>query len=221
MAKKASTTTPIETRSVLCEVRAADPASGKHTLVGRPVVFNSRTDLGYFDEVIAAGSLDKTDLRDVRFLVNHNTDMIPLARSRNNNENSTLRLMPDEEGLAIEADLDVENNAEAKALWSAIERGDISGMSFMFTVPSDGDSWDDPNAEHPTRTIREIGAIYEVSAVTWPAYQSTSIAARGAEALESASAALESARARAKSLESDETAKALKLAKAKAIAKLF
>lgn len=220
MAKRAKdTSTPIETRSMLCEVRAADPASGKHTIVGRPIVFNSRTDIGWFDEIIAPGALDKTDLRDVRFLVNHNTDGIPMARSRNNNENSTMRLIPDKEGMNIEADLDTENNSEARALWSAVERGDISGMSFMYTVR--GDKWDDLDSEHPTRTVTDIGAVFEVSAVTWPAYEATTIAARGADALESARAALESARAAARSLESDEKRKALELAKAKAIAKFI
>ena len=79
-----------------------------------PIVYDSKTDLGYFAEVIERGSLDKTDLKDVRFLVNHDTNKIPLARSRNNNKNSTMRLKPTDKGLEIEADLDVENNADAR-----------------------------------------------------------------------------------------------------------
>ncbi|MBQ2528564.1 MAG: HK97 family phage prohead protease, partial [Spirochaetales bacterium] len=104
------------------------------------------------------------------------------------------------EGMDIRADLDYENNAEAKSLYSAIERGDISGMSFMFVV--DSDSWDDLESEHPTRTITGIKRVLEVSAVTFPAYSATSINARGlADALDSARASLESAKAEAREVE--------------------
>jgi HK97 family phage prohead protease len=151
--------------------------------------------LGWWDEIIDDGALAETDLRDVRFLVNHNTDMIPLARSRNNNENSTMQMeVVDGKGMMIRVDLDTENNAEAKSLYSAVTRGDISGMSFMFTV--DGDKWDDIDSEHPTRTITKISKVFEVSAVTFPAYEATSIQARGlSDALESAKASLENERA--------------------------
>lgn len=178
-------------RSYQCEVRA-EQKDGIARLTGRPIVFNSRTNLYWFDEVIEKGALDGTDLTDVRFLVNHNTDMIPLARSRRNNGNSTMQLLPDEEGMQMWADIDVENNADARALNSAVERGDISGMSFMFSI--DGERWEDLQSEHPTRYITKIGSIVEVSAVTWPAYADTSISARSSEALDSAKAALDKAR---------------------------
>lgn len=182
-----------EIRAFTFEIRA-DESEEKHTLTGRPIVFGSRTNLGWYDEIIKVGALDLTDLKDVRFLVNHNTDMIPLARSRNNNENSTMQLSVVPEGMDIRVDLDTENNAEAKSLYSAVSRGDISGMSFMFTV--DADSWDELESDHPTRTITSIGKVFEVSAVTFPAYEATSIQARGlSEALEGAKASLESAKA--------------------------
>lgn len=171
-----------------------------HFLTGRPIVFNQRTDLGWYDEIIEPMALNGTDLKDVRFLVNHNTDMIPLARSRNNNENSTMQMSIDAEGMEIRVDLDTENNSDARSLYSAVERGDISGMSFMFTV--DEDNWADKESEHPTRTIRQIGKVFEVSAVTFPAYQQTSISARGlADALDSAKASLDSARAADREIE--------------------
>lgn len=180
-----------EIRAFPFEIRADEE---RHSLTGRPIVYGQRTDLGWYDEIIEEGALDLTDLKDVRLLVNHNTDMIPLARSRNNNENSTMQLTPDGEGLIIRADLDVENNADAKSLYSAVSRGDISGMSFMFTV--DGDSWDNIDTEHPTRHIRSIRKVLEVSAVTFPAYSATSIQARGlSDALDSAKESLESAKA--------------------------
>ena len=174
-----------EIRAFNFEVRAEQNEEHGHFLTGRPIVYNAKTDLGWYDETIASGALDDSDLRDVRFLINHNTDMIPLARSRNNNENSTMQLSIDNEGMQIRVDLDTENNSDARNLYSAVERGDLDGMSFMFTV--EADSWDDPDSDHPSRTIEKLGKIFEVSAVTFPAYEQTSISARGlSDALESA-----------------------------------
>ena len=190
---------PLERRFHNCEVRAL-PSENGSIITGRPIVYNSRTDLGWFDEIIEPGALDQADLTDVRFLVNHNTDMIPLARSRNNNENSTMQMTVGEDGMTIRVDLDTENNADAKALYSAVSRGDISGMSFMFTV--DGDTWEDMESDHPTRRINKISRVFEVSAVTFPAYAQTSIQARGlSEALDSAKDSLESAKATQRMIE--------------------
>ena len=203
------------TRAYNFEIRAENNEKNGDHIVGRPIVYNSRTNLGWFDEVIEAGALDKANLKDVRFLVNHNTDMIPLARSRNNNENSTMQLEVDEGGMAIRVNLDTENNTEARNLYSAIKRGDITGMSFMFTI--DDDEWEDLQSEHPTRHIRKIGTVFEVSAVTFPAYEGTEISARDKEALENAKATLESVRSR--SLESER--EILELEKAKLRNKFF
>lgn len=188
-----------EIRAFEFEVRA-EAQDEKKVLTGRPIVFNQRTNLGWYDEIIEAGALADTDLKDVRFLVNHNTDMIPLARSRNNNANSTMQMEVDSEGMSIRVELDTENNSDARSLYSAVERGDISGMSFMFVVRDD--AWDDIDTDHPTRTVRAIDKIFEVSAVTFPAYAQTSITARGiSEALESAKESLESAKAEAREIE--------------------
>ena len=189
-----------EIRAFDFEVRAEENEEHGHFLTGRPIVYGQTTDLGWYDEVIEQGALDNTDLKDVRFLVNHNTSMIPLARSRNNTENSTMQMIVDDEGMGIRVDLDTENNAEAKSLYSAVSRGDISGMSFMFTV--DSESWDDIDTDHPKRTIKSFKQVLEVSAVTFPAYSATSIQARGlSEALDSAKESLESARAEARAIE--------------------
>lgn len=184
---------PLEQRAYNFEVRAEETERG-HVITGRPIVYNSRTDLGWFDEIIEAGALDNTDLTDVRFLVNHNTEGIPLARSRRNNGNSTMLLTVDFEGMGIRVDLDTENNSEARALYSAVERGDISGMSFLFGIR--GEEWDDLDSEHPTRRIKDISTVVEVSAVTFPAYDATEINARSKAALDSARAAVETARKR-------------------------
>lgn len=189
-----------EIRAFNFEVRAEENEEHGHFLSGVPIVFDQRTNLGWHDEIIERGALDATDLRDVRFLINHNTDMIPLARSRNNNENSTMQMSVGDSGMNIRVDLDTENNAESKALYSAVERGDISGMSFMFSV--DSDAWEDLESEHPTRIIRAISKVFEVSAVTFPAYEATSIQARGlSDALDGAKESLESAKAEMREIE--------------------
>ena len=190
-----------EIRAFNFEVRAEQNEEHGHYLTGQPIVYNERTNLDWYDEIIDDGALAETDLRDVRFLINHNTDMIPLARSRNNNANSTMQMeVVPGVGMSIRVDLDTENNAEAKSLYSAVSRGDISGMSFMFTV--DSDTWEDLESEHPTRHIRSISKVFEVSAVTFPAYEATSITARGlSDALESAKASLESAKAERREIE--------------------
>lgn len=196
------------------EMRARQEEN-RGVIEGYSIVFDSETDLGYFREIIKAGALKNTNLKDVRFLVNHNTDMIPLARSRNNNENSTMQLIVDEKGLFVRIKLDIENNSDARNLYSAIERGDISGMSFMFTIR--GETWDDVDTDSPLRTITDIEQVFEVSAVTFPAYEATDISARDKKALESAKETLDSAK---RSLDSDNE-KMLELEKEKNANKLI
>jgi HK97 family phage prohead protease len=182
-----------EVRAFNFEVRAEKDEKHGTYITGTPIVFDQATDMGWYEEKIDRDALADTDLKDVRFLIGHNTSMIPLARSRNNNENSTMQMSVTDEGMDIRVDLDTENNAEARALYSAVRRGDMSGMSFMFTV--DGDSWSDIDTEYPKRTITSIRKVYEVSAVAFPAYEGTSIqAASEGETLDSVKASLESAR---------------------------
>lgn len=175
-------------------------------LEGHAAVFGQTTNIcGCFSEIIARGAFDNTDFTDVLFDVNHDLDSLPLARSRNNNANSTLQLSVDDQGLAIRALLDIENNPDAKALWNSVQRGDISGMSFIFSVRAD--EWTGEDTDMPTRTITDIAKVYEVSAVSMPAYDGTDINARGQTALESAKKTLESVRTRA-ALESEAEQKA-------------
>ena len=182
-----------ERRSFEFEVRADQNEQHGSFITGTPIVFNQETDLGWCREVIEPGALDRTDLKDVRFLIGHNTEMIPLARSRNNNENSTMQMTVTERGMEIRVDLDTENNADARTLYSAVKRGDISGMSFMFKV--DGEAWEDIESDSPLRRVTSISRVFEVSAVAFPAYEGTDIqAAAEGDPLESVKASLESAR---------------------------
>lgn len=204
-----------ETRTVTrfynFELRAKNDETHGNYIEGRPIVYSSRTDIGgMFEEVIEPGALDEANLKDVRLLVNHDTSMIPLARSRRNNPNSTMQLSPDKEGMKIRANLDTVNNSDARNLYSAVGRGDIDGMSFMFSVIDE--EWENLDTDYPTRHIKKIGEVAEVSAVTFPAYEATDITTRAKETLDSVKTTLESVRA--KSLDSD--ADKLELEKLKA-----
>ena len=182
-----------EIRKFNFEVRAKKDEQHGNYLEGTPIVYDEWADLGWYDEQIRSGALADTDLRDVRFLVNHNTDMIPLARSRNNNENSTMQMTVTERGMEIRVDLDIEGNPRAAELYSAVKRGDITGMSFAFIVNEE--RWTDLDTDKPLRRIMSFSRIFEVSLVTNPAYEGTSVqAASEGDTLESVKASLESAR---------------------------
>ncbi|WP_274363721.1 HK97 family phage prohead protease [Paenibacillus thermotolerans] len=160
---------------------------------GHAAVFDQRTNIGgWFEEVIERSAFANTDFRDVVLTVNHNLKNIPLARSRNNNASSTLQLSIDDKGLSVKGMLDVENNAEARALHSSVARQDINGMSFIFVIRDA--KWENLDSDLPLRRVTDIARVIEVSAVSFPAYAGTDINARDEQALESARAALESAR---------------------------
>lgn len=176
------------------EIRAENDETNGDFLTGTPIVYNAMTNIGgMFNEIIDRGALDNADLTDVAFLVNHDKSKLPLARSRRNNMNSSMQMMVDPNGMSIRVNLDTANNADARSLYSATKRGDIDGMSFAFIV--DGEEWTDLDTKMPTRHIRSISKVMEVSAVTWPAYEQTTLEARDAEALDNAKAALEKVKA--------------------------
>ena len=167
-----------EIRSLTFEVRAEENEKHGAHLVGMPIVYGQVIQYGWRREVIDQNAVDAdTDLKDVRFLIGHNIGMVPLARSRNNNENSTMQLIPTENGMEIRVDLDIENNQDARTLYSAVKRGDISGMSFMFTV--DKSIWEEEDSDNPLRRIAHIDKVFEVSAVAFPAYDETKLQAAG------------------------------------------
>ena len=126
-----------------------------------------------------------------------------------------MRLSKDPTGLDVDAFLDL-SIPRHQDLYGMIQRGDIDKMSFMFSI--EDETWEDLESEHPYRHITKIGTVVEVSAVTFPAYNATSveISERSKEALESARSALESARQqREQAPEGVETTKQLELEKAK------
>lgn len=161
-----------EQRAYTSEVTADN-----NEIVGNPVVCGVRTQMYDYIEIIEPGALVEADISDVLLTVNHNLSDIPLARSRGGQPGETMQLSVDNYNCRIAAQLDVENNPQARALHSAVSRGDITGMSFMFHVKED--SWEREN-DVLVRHIQKIDKIIDVSAVTIPAYPSTSISARSA-----------------------------------------
>lgn len=163
----------------IAEIRATEPtADGTKALIlsGRPILYDTPTLIndvgGSYTEIIKKGALDGADLTDVRLLYNHDLGKVPLARTP-----KTMSLTVDAEGLVFEAVLP--DTAAAKEVYEAVKRGDLSGMSFAFTVPEGGDYYD---AMTNIRTIRQIAKVYECSVVPYPAYPTTSVEARGARA---------------------------------------
>ncbi len=156
---------------------------GKKTgkITGYAAVFDKRSlDLGGFFEVIAPGAFGKVlaDKPDVRALFNHDANQI-FARTTN----ETLRLSEDGKGLKIEADLpDIELGRTLEVL---IGNGTISQMSFAFSLPDEGDddveAWSHTGDDVYVRTIKRIGALYDISPVSFPAYLDTSVALRSLE----------------------------------------
>lgn len=175
-----------ETRRLTVDVRhmevalREDPGAATVTeednrliLRGHAAVFDRMSeDLGGFTERIARGafrkSLDRHD--DVRLLINH--DGLPLARTKN----GTLDLREDPKGLHVYAEL--ADTQAARDLRTLIKRGDIDQMSFGFTIAND--RWDEVDGA-AVRTIMEIGSLFDVSAVTYPAYPQTDVAMRAAD----------------------------------------
>ncbi len=156
-------------------LRATNPAGETgFTLEGVPIVFDIPTKIndvfGSYTEVIKRGALDNADLSDIRLLYNHDMSKIPLARTP-----KTMRFNLEPAGLKMTADLP--STEEGKSVYTAVKRGDLSGMSFAFKVLPGGDTFD---AKTNTRTITKIEKVYEFSITPFPAYPQTSIEARTA-----------------------------------------
>ena len=179
----------------LMELRA-EQNEQEYILEGYPIVFNQETDMGDWRETIDPAAVgDGKVLRDVALMVGHDFGMIPLAHSRRNNGSGTMTLTPDDHGVKMRAVLDVAGNPKAAEVYSAVKRGDISGMSFAFIV--DGEAWEELDTERPLRRVTSLAEVFEVSLVAFPAYKGTSVqAAAEGDALESVRASLESARQR-------------------------
>ena len=152
------------------DVEARQSDDGTMRLRGYAAVFNDSSLPLPFKEIIAPGAFRKTlsETPDVRFLINH--EGLPLARTKN----GTLTLTEDSRGLMIDAE--IADTTEGRDLYKLIERGDVDQMSFAFRVIRQ--KW---NEDRSVRTLTEVSlSDGDISAVTYPAYPTTSIEAREA-----------------------------------------
>jgi HK97 family phage prohead protease len=152
------------------EFRLAEAEEGGSFVEGYAVVFNSPTvmyTLGEkeYKEQIDAQAFAGTDMSDVILNYNHAGKVV--ARTRN----KTLQLTVDERGLFIRAKLD--GTEEGRKLYEEIKGGYLDKMSFAFSVADE-----DYDSDTMTRSIKRIQRLYDVSVVSLPAYDDTSISAR-------------------------------------------
>ena len=149
------------------EFRFAD--DDKKVLEGYASVFNSKTDLGRFDEVIEPGAFARSisEGQDVRALIDHDSGRV-IGRTKN----GTLTMQEDSRGLFTRIELP--DTQDGRDLSTLIERGDLDAMSFGFTVS--GDRWE----KHEGRNTRYISDVdmFDVSVVAFPAYTDTTVALR-------------------------------------------
>jgi uncharacterized protein len=165
----------IEKRAVK---RAEDGSIG---FKGHAAMFDSRTLIGSkrwgFYEEIAPGAFRKTiGEADVRFLFNHDPSFI-LAR----NKAGTMRLAEDDQGLAVDADMGPYSWAGDVAV--GLDRGDLTQMSFAFDPIKWERSADDDGI--PVYRLTEV-RLWDVSVVTYPAYEDTDAGLRDDETIEAA-----------------------------------
>lgn len=148
---------------------------------GMAAVYNSRADLGAFEEEIVPGAFDSAiAVSDARALFNHDPNYL-LARQ----SSGTLKLELREGGL--EYDFDAPNTTAGNDLIELINRGDVKESSFAFTIAEDGQEWKQEQRDGKSVSVRyitKINRLYDVSPVTYPAYQAATVGKRSMEAFE-------------------------------------
>lgn len=161
------------------DVRAAD--GEPPALSGYAALFNSETVIaGYFREQIAPGAFrDAIKTDDVRALFNHDPNYV-IGRTTND----TLTLVEDKQGLRYDVTLDM-NDPDAVRVHAKVRSGLVTGSSFGFYVEEE--KWQEPakgSTDLPLRTILKA-SLFDVSPVTYPAYDSTTVSARSRSHAES------------------------------------
>lgn len=154
---------PIERRALAAELR-----SKGRRLEGYAATFGAEARIRDYTETIARGAFSASlaERNDVLALVDHDTSRV-LARTKS----GTLRLAEDSRGLGF--DLDLPNTTAANDVLALVERGDLGGMSFAFTVRDGGEEWNGDRRELRSLTLHEISVVS-----AWPAYEGTLVQAR-------------------------------------------
>ena len=164
-------TKEMERRTYPVEVRMSGGKDGNVTITGYAALFDELSEVMFgFVERIAPGAFDDTDMTDVRALFNHDPNFV-LGRTTN----GTLKLETDERGLKYTITPPATQTIRDLVI-EPMKRGDITQSSFGFTISAD--SWEEEDGDMPTRVIRSVHTLYDVSPVTFPAYRQTDATAR-------------------------------------------
>jgi HK97 family phage prohead protease len=170
-------TTTVERRvnTVEFDVRNGEASSDGMSFTGYAAVFNSPSEPLPFTEVIKEGAFKRSlkSRNEIKLFMNHNTDVV-LGSTRA----GTLKLTEDSRGLLAQAELP--DTSAGRDLSVLMKRGDVSSMSFGFSVPPKGDAWSSDGA---TRELHQV-RLHEVSIVTgFPAYEATTASVRSLDIL--------------------------------------
>ena len=162
-----------QTRSVPVNFQTRSDDAGP-VIAGYFAVFNNPTELwpGCIEQ-IAPGAFASSLNGDVRALIDHDTRLV-IGRT----VAGTLTIREDDSGLYGEIKIN-EHDSDAMNLYARVQRGDVSQCSFGFDIVAE-DYVVSPDGQTCTWTIREV-KLYEVSVVTFPAYDATSVSARDAD----------------------------------------
>ena len=158
-------------------------------LEGRAIVFDSYSNnLGFYEKINrSAVTQELINNSDIIFTFNHDPNQL-LARYRNGGGSLDVELRED----GVYFSFDIPNTTLGNDIYELIKRGDISNCSFCFSISDEKDSqkWEKREGKM-YREIMKIGGLYDLSAVTYPAYSDTDINARSIEARNIAEAELD------------------------------
>ncbi|AGH48760.1 caudovirus prohead protease [Sphingomonas sp. MM-1] len=160
-------TVKTETRTLSRSPELRATGTGR-TLTGYAAVFNSPADIGgAWIETIERGAFTRALEGDIVAIIGHDRNRV-IGRTGA----GTLRLSEDDKGLRFEIDLP--DTTDGRDVAVSVERGDIGGMSFGFSVTRQ--QWDE-TTEPPQRTIQQV-ELYEITVTAFPAYPDTSVGLR-------------------------------------------
>lgn len=149
------------------ELRASQDDNSIGQIAGTAIVFDRPSTNLPFTEIIAKGGLEGVDLSGVLALYNHD-----FANVLGRVDAGTLQLNVDDHGLHFV--LDVPNTTLGHDVYTNIKNGNLKGLSFRFTIADGGEQWKQINGQ-PTRIISKIATMREISLVSVPAYDDTSV----------------------------------------------